>query len=46
MSLEILQRDREGIVLLELKGRIIAGPEVLPAHCDRRNFAGGGAKII
>jgi anti-sigma B factor antagonist len=28
MSLEILQRDREGIILLDLKGRIIAGDEV------------------
>jgi anti-sigma B factor antagonist len=28
MALEILQRDREGITLLDLKGRITAGPEV------------------
>ena len=28
MSLEILQRDREGIILLDMKGRITAGPEV------------------
>lgn len=28
MSLEIVQRDREGIVLLDLKGRIVAGDEV------------------
>jgi anti-sigma B factor antagonist len=28
MHLEILQREREGIILLDLKGRIIAGPEV------------------
>jgi anti-sigma B factor antagonist len=28
MSLEIQEREREGIVLLDLKGRIIAGDEV------------------
>jgi anti-sigma B factor antagonist len=28
MSLEISQRDREGITLLDLKGRIVAGDEV------------------
>jgi anti-sigma B factor antagonist len=28
MSLEIAQREREGIVLLDLKGRIVAGEEV------------------
>jgi anti-sigma B factor antagonist len=28
MSLEILERDREGIILLDLKGRIVAGDEV------------------
>src|ERR1700727_2730509 len=28
MSLEIAQREREGIVLLDLKGRIVAGDEV------------------
>lgn len=28
MSLDIIQREREGIVLLDLKGRIVAGPEI------------------
>jgi anti-sigma B factor antagonist len=28
MSLDIIQREREGIILLDLKGRIIAGPEI------------------
>ena len=28
MSLEIVQRDREGIILLDLTGRIVAGDEV------------------
>jgi anti-sigma B factor antagonist len=28
MRLEITQREREGIVILDLKGRITAGPEV------------------
>jgi anti-sigma B factor antagonist len=27
MGLEITEREREGIVLLDLKGRIVAGPE-------------------
>jgi len=29
MSLEIVQREREGIVLLDLKGRIVAGDEAI-----------------
>jgi|SRR6185437_12668402 len=28
MNLEIQQRDREGIILLDLKGRLVAGDEV------------------
>jgi anti-sigma B factor antagonist len=28
MSLDIIQREREGIILLDLKGRIVAGPEI------------------
>ena len=28
MHLEIHQRDREGIILLDLKGRLVAGDEV------------------
>jgi anti-sigma B factor antagonist len=28
MSLEFIQREREGIILLDLKGRIVAGPEI------------------
>ena len=27
MALEIQQREREGIIILELKGRITVGPE-------------------
>jgi len=29
MSLDIIQREREGITLLDLKGRIVAGPEIV-----------------
>jgi anti-sigma B factor antagonist len=28
MSLDIVQREREGIILLDLKGRIVAGAEI------------------
>ena len=28
MSLDIIQREREGITLLDLKGRMVAGPEI------------------
>lgn len=47
MSLEIQERDREGIILLDLKGRIIAGDEVgtLRSAIERISEA-QGPKII
>lgn len=42
MSLEIQQREREGIVVLDLKGRITAGPEAgaLRERCTSLSAAG------
>ena len=47
MSLEILEREREGIVLLDLKGRIVAGDEVgaFRSAIDRISLS-PGPKII
>ena len=47
MGLEILERDREGIILLDLKGRIVAGDEVgaLRSVIERLSLT-EGSKII
>jgi anti-sigma B factor antagonist len=39
MALEIAEREREGIVLLDMKGRIVAGPDAgaFRAECERLN---------
>jgi anti-sigma B factor antagonist len=47
MSLEILQRDREGIILLDLKGRITAGPETAVLWSVIERISGEqGPKVI
>ncbi len=47
MHLNIQQRDREGITLLDLKGRLVAGGEAAALRNLIEEMAGnGGAKII
>jgi anti-sigma B factor antagonist len=48
MSLEIEQRDREGIVILDMKGRITMGDEVTGFRTRIQEFAGGATdpKVI
>ena len=47
MHLEIQQRDREGIILLDLKGRLVAGDEVAAFRTAVELLAQSGApKII
>ena len=47
MHLEIQQRDREGIILLDLKGRLVAGDEVAAFRTAVETIALGEApKII
>jgi anti-sigma B factor antagonist len=41
MSLEIEQRDREGIIILDLKGRITMGEEVTAFRSRIQEFPGG-----
>jgi anti-sigma B factor antagonist len=48
MSLQIEQRDREGIIILDLKGRITMGEEVTSFRETMRTIAGTNAnpKVI
>jgi anti-sigma B factor antagonist len=46
MSLDIQQREREGIVILDLKGRITVGPEASALREKIGAVTGGGSKNI
>jgi anti-sigma B factor antagonist len=46
MSLDIHQREREGIVILELKGRITAGPEASALRERVAALAGAGERKL
>ena len=43
MSLEITRREREGIVILDLNGRLVAGDETTALREQIREMAGAGA---
>ena len=46
MSLEIQQKEREGIVILDLKGRITAGPEASSLREKVAQSAAAGSKNL
>jgi len=46
MSLDIQQREHEGIVILDLKGRITVGPEASAARDRVRSLMDAGSKNI
>jgi len=48
MALDIQQKEREGITILDLKGRITVGPEAsaLREKVGALNTAAGGVKLI
>jgi anti-sigma B factor antagonist len=47
MALDIQQREREGVVILDMNGRITVGPEAtLLRECVSKLSAAGQKKII
>lgn len=46
MSLDIQQREHEGIVVLDLKGRLTVGPEASAARDKVRSLMDAGSKNI
>jgi anti-sigma B factor antagonist len=46
MALEISQREREGVVILDLAGRITVGPEATSLRDSVSALAGGGTRNI
>src|SRR5580704_33328 len=46
MSLEIKQRDREGVQILDLKGRLTLGVETAQLHEKIRELVGLGNKLV
>ncbi len=46
MALEILQREREGIAILELKGRLTAGPEAAALREQVGAMVAAGARNL
>ena len=46
MALEIQQREREGILIFDLSGRITVGPEATTLRETLRGTAGGGARNV
>jgi anti-sigma B factor antagonist len=46
MSLEINQRDREGVTILDLKGRVTAGPEAGALREKIAAVAASGVKML
>lgn len=46
MPLEILQREHEGVVLLDLKGRITVGPEATALRDKVSEVAAAGARNV
>jgi anti-sigma B factor antagonist len=46
MALEIRQREREGILIVDLSGRITVGPEATGLREALRGLAGGGAQNV
>ncbi|MBZ5608600.1 MAG: STAS domain-containing protein [Acidobacteriia bacterium] len=46
MPLEIQQREKEGIVLLDLKGRLVLGPEDVLMRQHLQSLLDGGSKNV
>lgn len=46
MSLEITQREREGVILLGLKGRLTAGQEATVLREKIKELASGPVKVV
>jgi anti-sigma B factor antagonist len=46
MSLEITQREREGVILLGLKGRLTAGEEATVLREKIKELASGPVKVV